>query len=188
MAGAQVTGAVHIFPGVLNAAKAFAYLGTGREAPKIRTARGWVPFFNDIGGPKISFDEVFAGEEAMISVVLNRFNGAVLSAITSVPNFLLGAHPGIKPFGSTGTMMLQEGLAYPLVMTFPYFSKPAFKALGMPPGVRYYASFLEGPEEYLQGTVPREINLIWKCKAVYDPRNGSQSLGDNVIPKLPLID
>jgi len=178
-----VTGAVAIFPFV-GRARTAAFLGYGREAPRIQIRYAWAPYFTDIGGPLVSFDEVFAGVEATVSVTLNFFRQDTLQAVESVPN--ASAVPGMNLFGDIGSLAIFEGLTYPLVLTYPYHTlKSVYSSQNPPKGVRFLAAKLEGPSLYTQGTLPREINLVWKCKSVYQPANGSLLLADNVLTGLP---
>lgn len=181
-AGPKVTGAVGIFPFV-GTNRTAAFLGYGREAPRIQRKHGWVPFFNDLGGPIISFDDVFAGEESLVSVTLNYWRSDTLAGVESVPTS--GGATFTNPFGDIGALAIFEGKTYPLVLTFPYAAKPAYRTAGLPAGVRFYAARLEGPTLYTPGTVPLEINLIWKCKAVFQPATGAFVSGDRNIAGLP---
>lgn len=182
--GGQVTGAVHVFTKMKAAGT--RYLGTGKTAPRYRTRYGWVPFFNDLGGPVISFDEVFAGKEAMISLDLNRFDQDTLDLVESVPVPGLDGPGFVDPY-SMGTMMVQEEAAYGLILSFPNSSKPAYRAAKLPAGIYFPAAWLEGPSDHTVGNVPREINLVWKAKAVYDPKEGDFLLATRTLPAFPKV-
>lgn len=182
-ASPKVTGAVGLYCGV-GPNNAAAGLGYGREAPRIQRKEGWVPFFTDLGGPVISFDELFAGEEALVSITLNYYRSDTLRFVEDVTRT---GSPMVMPWGSIGAFAVQEGLAYPIAMVFPFAAKAAYKEVGLPPGVRFYAAKVES-FAYSQGTLPVEINIIWKCKAVFNKANGAFALGDNNVAGLaPII-
>ena len=187
LAGPAATGPIHVFAGVGNGG-AMLYLGTGKRAPRWVFECAFIPFHNDLGGSVIPFDEIYAGTRGLISMDLNRFDRLTLNRVESVPNFL-NANAGAQGAFDQGTMMIQEGAAYPLVMTFPYFSKPAYRALGMPPGIRFLACWAMGPDGWNNnGTDAQEINLIWAPTRRYIPATGGWLLADNVVAGLPPIE
>src|SRR5215468_4185309 len=124
--GPQTTGAVEIFAGV-GPGRSHLFLGWGKTSPRFQRRYGYLPFFTDLGGPAIPMDEVFAGQEAYISVDLNFFRADTLGRVESVPNPGGSGALG-NVFGDIGTLMVWEGMAYALTLVFPYFFKAAWKA------------------------------------------------------------
>lgn len=183
-AGPKVTGAVALYGGV-GPNRSMLGLGYGREAPRVQINYGWVPFFTDLGGPLISFDEIFASGEALISVPLNYYRADVLSLVESVPTAGVGALT-FAP-GDVGSLAIFEGKTYPIALVFPNSLKTAYRSAGMPPGVRFLAAHVQ-TVTYSLGLRAQEVNLVWKCKAVFQPASGGFILGDrNVTGLAPFV-
>lgn len=131
-------------------------LGTAERYPRYLIRSGWLPFFNDISGPVIPNDMLWAGKEAFIYGDINRWNEDVLQFYQSITE---SADPLSWDVEDVGSLMLHEGLAVPLDILFPYAGKA--KYAGMPRGIRFFATWYEGPEEFAtQGTTPRKVHLV----------------------------
>lgn len=176
-AGPSTTAAVQVYAG-LGPNHAHRFLGWGKTSPRFQYRYGWIPFFSDLGGPVIPLDEVYAGQEAYVSIDLNFFRQDTLFALESVPNVGVNSWGG-NLFGEIGSLMGFEGLLYPLTLVFPNFAKPPYKAQGMPPGLRFYNCLLVGPSGYRPGNEPEEINIIWKAKQIINRKTLGFSFRSN---------
>ncbi len=182
MATTYVTGVVSIYC-VLGGKPLF--LGTGEKAPRISTRRSFSPVHNDITGPVIQFDKLYAGKEAFVSVVLTRWEEAVLVAIQSGP--FPGRDPGSDGPGDDGTLMMTEGAAYPIIVRYANFDlKPGMRAAGLAPGRRFMCATLDGEEVEEPGTDANKKHLMWYCQRLYIPSTGRKVLYDaNMMGTIP---
>ncbi len=186
MASIFTTGPANIFVGI-GANKTMLYLGTCMRPPRIRIRRGNVPVFNDLGGTQIPFDMMSSNQEAFTKGTLNRFNRPVMNALQAMPNPYSGVR-GLQQAGDIGSLYIQEGLAFPLVMQFPnYLIKPAMRAAGLPPGYLFYATWFEGPDDEDIGTTDNKIDSIFHSLSVFNPANGQMALYTTTLPTLPAI-
>ena len=140
------------------------YLGTFQDAPKILTTPQWTPIDNQLWGN--SFDMSYQGVYGDIFGELTVFNWSVLRLCQTRPNVALTE--GSDNILAIGTMMVTEGYAYPLWLQYPYYqTKQVFagNAVGSnaPPGYRYYAAWLLGPEEEDLGTKSNKVFVHFRC-------------------------
>ncbi len=179
--GMQTTGAALLY--VIGSAGP-AFLGTANRPPDYRITRGWVDIFNDLGGTQVPFDLMSVNQQAATIAVLNRFDQRVMDAITSMPN--VAGIPGFNAAGDIGTLMVQEGAAFTLVVVYPHFRlKPAMRAIGLKPGIVFPATVLAGPDNVGQGTTEVKRTCIFRHVPVYDPRTGGMLLYHYNVPALP---
>lgn len=169
------------------------FVGHGERAPKEMVRPAWSPVFCDLGGDKIEFDSLFEGEEAFVTVTFTRWNHLVLRACQTRPNGgptaagFLGTN-GTNAFGDVGSMMMTEGLAYALILQYPYAAKPAMLANALPAGRTYSQAWVVGPDEIPeQGTVARKIVTVWRGLRAYNPLTGSFTLYTDSVPGLPAV-
>jgi hypothetical protein len=149
-------------------------LGTAERYPRYLVRSGWQPYFNDISGPVIPMDMLWAGKEAFIYLDLNRYDEEVLEFFQSITD---NSDPLSWPGNSIGTLMIHEEQAIPIQLNFPYADKP--KYAGMPKGVLFNAGWYEGPEEFsVLGTNPRKVHVIIHCLATQAEEGGNWVLGE----------
>lgn len=136
-----------------------AFLGTCEAAPDIELTGEFEPIFNDLGGPRLPTDRIWAGEEAISSLVLTRWNEIVLQAImgTLVQS---GGVGGRSFLGDVGTIMGQEKQTFQFWILFPFASKAAYS--DMPAGYHFLASMPIGPKGITPGTGVNKRHLILK--------------------------
>jgi hypothetical protein len=134
-------------------------LGTAERYPRYLVRSGWLPYFNDITGPVIPNDMLWAGKEAFIYMDLNRWDEEVLQFFQSITQF---SDPLAWPEDDVATLMIHEEEAVSIQIEFPYASKE--KYAGMPKGIRFRAGWYEGPEEAsVLGTNPRKQHIVIHC-------------------------
>ena len=149
------------------------FLGTCERPPRITLRPEYEAYFNDLAGQRIPMDQVFQGEDGIVSIDLNRWDESVLTAIQARPRHSAsGSIRGTLQAGDIGTMMKTEGFDYPLWMKFPYFSKAAYAA-GVP-GYKFYQAHLLGPDDMDQlGTMPRRNRLVFYCSQLWTLSSGN---------------
>jgi hypothetical protein len=173
------------------------FLGHGERAPRIQVYRQYKPAHTDIAG-EVPHDKGYGGEWAVVSVALTRYNESTLAIIEDVATVNTGTPPsrGFNLPGEIGSLMLTEGLTYPLYLRFPFAAKPAYRnpASGaMPAGYRFYAAHLGSPDDLFDLGPPnaRKVGLIFECMRAFDPTvtnaygGGSFQLYDHSLAALP---
>lgn len=139
------------------------FLGHSERGPAIQIRDSFSPVYVDLGGPKVPFDMIYDGEDAIVSCELTRFNENVYETIADIAALQA---PGFNDPGEIGTLMLQEGSTYPLWIHFPYSAKVAYQnpASGaMPAGYRFPAAYLQQDSLPALGTTARKMHLVWHC-------------------------
>ncbi len=178
----QTTGPVYVFCGASP-----QYLGTAEREPRIQIRRRYSPVFNDMGGDT-PFDYQYMGEEAFVTVDLNRYDESVYAKIAAQPNGDGSEERGSCKFGDLGTFMIQEARAFPLWLLFPYSQvKPD---QGTPPGYHFIETWLEGPDDLPVGTKARKTRLIFhagRAFSVSPPTGVDFNLYDTDMSGLPPI-
>lgn len=192
----QVTGPVLIYVGFpTNPANqagglfggTIQFLGTAEKCPRWSNRAAWVPVYNDLGGQSIAADVLYEGNECFVMADMTSWDDAVLQALMARPFSL--TPDGIDIPGDLGTMMVTEGAAPTLYLTFPYSTRaPAVRA-GMPAGRRFPAAILESPDDFdSMGTAPRKVRLLWHCYRVAQaigPQGMTWLLYDSNVAGLP---
>ena len=161
MANVYVNGPSHLFVGT-GSSHAPVYLGTSAQGVSIEFRDQFEGVPNDLGG-KVEFDATFAGEDAMVSADMTRYNESVYAVISARPS--LGTR-GVSVPGDIGTLMVQEGVAYPLWILGPYAIKPSFVA--MPLAYHFLAAFLLPDSLPNLGTTAKKVHLQWHCLRTFD--------------------
>lgn len=183
-ASLQSTGPAHFFCGVGQNSAAL-YLGTAEDRPIIQVRRFYENVRNDIAGPAVPYDRQFMGVDGIVGITLSRWDQVTLNRIQSTP--YRNRIPGVQPFGGRGAFMQLEGLSYPLWVQFPYATKTAMVAAGMPAGYRFPVSFLEGPDGMPVGTTYRTIQLAFYVQNLNVKNGGDFLLFDHDMAGLPPI-
>ncbi len=162
-------------------------LGTGMRGPRIKVRRAYSRVWNDLTGPELAFDKIWAGEEALIFFDLTRWNENIYQLMATRPR--AGATPGAEPPGTRGTLLMTEGKAFPLYLRFPAFDfHPRFKAAGGQAGYRFLCASIE-EDDYETGSGANMRHLALHCWEVYDPKSNGLALYDGnmtgIGPVLP---
>lgn len=141
------------------------FLGHSEKTPNISVRPQVSDAWSDIGGQRVAFDKFYDSQDALVSVDLTRFNYPVYQAIADRAAAggprLATFSPGVNLPGEIGSLMMTEGLTVTLWLRWPYSAKPAYAA--MPGGLRFPATFLQGPDDITSGTVPHKIRCVWYC-------------------------
>jgi hypothetical protein len=148
------------------------FLGTGEGKPagaEIEIERAESPVMNDAAGNILPADLMHEGEQGWISTVLTRYNESVYAwianrtagAVYNTPPFGTPSPRGIDPDGSIGTLLVQEGAAYPVWLAFPYAGKPAYST--MPYGYRFFACTLVDADKLPVNPGGRKVGLTWRA-------------------------
>lgn len=124
-------------------------------------------------------DRIWEGEEAMISVILTRWNENVLAKIMSRPNYA-GAR-GFNTANDIGTLVGSEGMTYPVWLAFPYSplnvgGKAAMT--GMPAGYRFW-SCMNISDNKGTGTKFNKHHVMFHAMRAWN--NNTQPVGPAVV-------
>jgi hypothetical protein len=138
-----VHGPGHLFP-FIGAGKQPVYLGTAENTPRLEIRPAHTPYFNSIFSTRVPMDWNDQGAEAFLIADVNRWSEPIYQALSSRPN--PGGTPGLQAPGELGSVVIFEGLSFPLAIQFPYFFKQAMSAGGMVPGYRLLNVRLVGPD------------------------------------------
>lgn len=156
------------------------FLGTFEEPPTIEDKAEYVPVKNDIAGPIVPMDKLYAGSHAMASGKLNRFNWGVYQAIAN--KALPGSPAGFDSAVSRGTLMLTEGACFPVWFSFPFGAggqTPVPAMATLPAGYHFWGGFLEGPERIQGGVRPLSVSVVFTFLAIFNVGALSFTLYDN---------
>src|SRR5215468_4767218 len=146
------------------------YLGTSMRGVRIRIRRAYSRVWNDLSGPEIAFDKLWAGCEAMVFLDLTRWNENIYQG-------LIGAD--LEGPGARGSLMMTEGVAFPVILRFPAFDfHPIFRGTGGGACYRFLAASPEGEEDWETGTGANIRHLMLHCQQIYDPRSNGFMLRD----------
>jgi hypothetical protein len=179
-----VSGGVSIFVGVASTSGGPVFLGHGERAPRPRVHRHYVPYFSDLGGSRVPFDVAHAGESGSVSVVLDRWNESVLRVIEDAATTGRAGNLGVRGTndpGEMGTLMVSEGVAYPLWLRYEFAGRPTMNigANGvMRKGWHFLAAFLDQVDDFEDlGLQPHKVLLTWTCLRLFDPTAASTTSG-----------
>lgn len=179
------------------------YLGIGAQfAPlflgwsdgksrKISNRPAWRPVYSDSHGTEIPADMSYQGQDAIVSSRFTRFNWNTVYALQEYAKraTVLGS-PGLDGPGARGSLMLTEGLAYPMWITFPYSAKAAMRQAAngiMPLGRRYNTCYLMTDDMDEFGLAPTEFTFVWHALSLFTPSaaGGFHTLFSTNITGLP---
>lgn len=168
------------------------FLGHSERGPRVMVRPQYSPIYCDLFGPSVPADIAFAGEDAIISVDLTRWNESVYLRLSDKVNHFGVPGIGRNDPGEIGTMMVSEGAAYPVFVHFPHSAKPAYA--DQPAGLRFAACVLETDNYGALGTGGRKMNLVFHAYRTLDlsvaniAGRGRLLLYDHNMAGLPAID
>jgi hypothetical protein len=145
------------------------YLGASEKGPHIQFRRESQPFYVDLGG-SVSFDEIYGGVDALVSIDLLRFDWSILAAIENVPVPAIGPNPWLDIPGDIGSMNMVEGNGITVWIRFNHASKPPFAAASMPVGLRFpVCKVMNESWEDLAPPNAVKIPLVIHAQRLFDP-------------------
>ncbi len=161
----------------LNANATPLFLCHAERFPRIAIRPRYSSVMCDLSGQSVRYDAIYDGEEASVIADVTRWNEGVYALIAdrAKTNTGVTANRGTNGFGEIGTLMMTEGVAYLLHIVFPYAAKPAYAT--MPAGYRFFAAFLEGPDDLDTGSTARKTRLVWSCIRAVQPATGGTTVG-----------
>ncbi len=195
------TGATHFF---INGGKGTVYLGTAEGAPSTNVTRNWDATMNDISGSRDPLEYLFEGEgEAVISIILTRWNMLVLQALKTFPftaqaisNPALITTRGSNTLNDIGSGMAIEGNTYGLLVYYQFGAafgnKAAYLANGMESGKFFPQCITWGPDRSELGTKAKKEQLIFRAykRFVPSPVGGTFTLyteNPTLFPAIPAL-
>jgi hypothetical protein len=185
------TGAIGVYVG-FGPSGPYFFLGHGRRAPRQQILRQFGQVMCDLGGQKTYSDRIVDGVLGRVTVTLVRYSQATLSLIQDVARTAGGAGNAAPAAAGSmaplelGSLMMTEGIVYPLVLTYPFSSKAVYGAGpggGLPAGRTWLGASLDSPDDEEGGLgQTREVTLTFECQRVFDPLTGIWGLYTNTVP------
>ena len=166
------------------------YLGTAETTPAIDIKRNFRPWYDDEMGTSEEADDLYEGESATVTAIINRWNEPVYAFLACLVNQrALGGLRGFNLPREIGTSMTLEGFAYPLWVQFPYFAKAVNALAGMPPCYRFFNARLSNDRLEPLNNESRKTLLVWQCRRFLDVVSGASALYDHDMfnPPLPAV-
>lgn len=142
------------------------YLGTCVEAPEPDHTYYHIPIMNDLGGRSVPFQIIQDGEDAVVSMVMNRFDINVCRGIRALPSAAGGGvvgNLGSETGFARGTLVIGSS-DFELVIVNKYAGTPASGNSFLNLGRRYASSMLERYKESTKGSRVLEVAMLVKCE------------------------
>lgn len=163
MAAVLGTGPVHVYIGISGTPN---YYGTTREGPDITEVVSHYPVMNDLTGPALSIDDGYAGREDHIALVMTRWKETLDQLLEKYPT-QAGANPrGAMPLSTLGSMIVHEGLGFPVWLIYAGAGRAGNVAEGMPKGRLYFSCELIGPNKPVHGLKENMKVRLFKAKNI----------------------
>ncbi len=170
IAGFLVPGPVAVVAGV-GASGAPLFFGHARQPGiQIDIEHNIQPVQCDIGGDE-PLDDYYSGRSGVASGTFPRYNSSVYQIMSQIAAARLGiGTAGVDMPGDVGTMLQQEGAAFPLWLVFPYSPKPLFNLAGnvLIAGYHFRAAHLAQDSQPDLGPRTRNLRLVWRCRRALD--------------------
>lgn len=149
------------------------FLGTTEGKPRIEKRPHYVPVHNDYAGGTVPLDEMYVGQDALCHGRFSRFNMAVYNVMVNYgsTNFSGAVSNGNDFAGDRGTLMIQEGAAFPIWLKFARAFKASMNPGGgnnLITGYHFLAAWLVSDEQE-PGVAPLAPSLTWHCLAHFSP-------------------
>jgi hypothetical protein len=93
-----------------------------------------------------------------------------------------GGTPGVMPVGDIGTMMLEEGSAYRLLVYPGFYGMPGKKP-GKPNN--FLRAYLRSDRTHPVGTRQKIVHAVWECLSFRDPLTGTYTGFDRNVSGKP---
>lgn len=201
MANPYVTGAVPVYVGIgagsTQSDNAPYFLGWFERGlndfhidPKYR------PIFADIFGSDLPYDHMFMGEDAWCAGDLSVWNEAVYARTAARPTHLSAAVRGTYQPSDIGSLMIAEGLAFPLWLPFPFATPKATPQPNQPAGYHFPTAWMFGPDHIIGGLQQSKRRVVFYAGAARNPSTGVITLynsfmtvdgtsGGTALPTIP---
>jgi hypothetical protein len=113
-----------------------AFLGTGEVAPQFQHHVEMEPVMNDLAGSKIPLDYMLQGEIAFFSMTLTNWVENVVRRLEVKLNDA-NSTLGMDDRHDRGTLMLTEGMSFPVWFLYGHRARASMVAANMPRGRQY---------------------------------------------------
>lgn len=143
------------------------YLGTAEKVLTIDVDEASEPWFTDEGGTVNPTDDMYAGQTATVTAVVNRFSQATLDRILSRPNPVTGV-AGRNSSREFGELAGLERGGFVLYIVFPNFGMAAYTRSGevMPGGYRFWFAKLVS-SQIVPGTQAQKAAVRFVCRQAW---------------------
>ena len=128
------------------------FLGHCEESPEPDFIPHYLPVHSSLAGPAIPDDEVDAGVETKLGLMLSRFNYTIAARIQQAARHGRGAPLGTETYLDRGRLLMAQGDSFELWIKNSFYGTANAAAYpDLPPG--YYF-----PAVRAEGVLPRKIN------------------------------
>lgn len=160
-----VTGPVHIYvripttgagpqrlPNVAAGSGTIFTLGHCEDSPEPDFVPHYLPVKSSLAGPALPDDEIQAGGEVKVELLLSRFNLTLVNRLKQMARHGRDQPPGFESFLDRGRLLLAQGDSFELWLANAFYGTPNAAAYpDLSPG--YYF-----PACRLAGTLPRNLS------------------------------
>lgn len=185
MSQGYVSGPCFVFVGT-GTSGALTFLGLSERGVELQLAASYLDVICDASGPTVPLDSQFMGEQAYMSMTLNKYNEGVLQKCAGRrvgPSVTAGA---IEADG-LGSLMIAQGYAYQIFLYAPY-NTLAFQTATIVPGYVFGAGWLHDQFTVPLSVVLKAPRVIFRAIPVWNTVALTASLYTNTLPSpLPTI-
>lgn len=181
-----VSGPCFVFVGT-GTSGALTFLGLSERGVDVQLAASYEDVICDASGPRVPVDAQFMGEQAFISMTLNRYNELVLQACAARtgPNGGSG-NPDPNVAGEItqnllGSLMIAEGFAYSLFLYAPYGTK-SFQSATIVKGYTFGAAWLHDQFTVPMSVVVKQPRVVFRAIPVWNTVDLTALLYTNALP------
>lgn len=190
MSQGYVSGPCFVFVGI-GTSGALTFLGLSERGVEVQLAASYEDVICDASGPRVPLDSQYMGEQAFISMTLNKYNELVLQACAARtgPN---GDAEDVNVAGEItdnllGSLMIAEGFAYSLFLYAPYGTK-SFQSATIVKGYTFGAAWLHDQFTVPMSVVLKAPRVVFRAIPVWNTIDLNALLYTNALPSpLPTI-
>ncbi len=152
----------------------YLLLGTAKGGVFVEPQPHYLPVMNDAAGLSVPIDELYEGSDGFISGKWNRFNMFTYSFLSTFGSDVQGT----DAVGDRGTLMLQEGFAFDVIVQFPFAAKASMQNAASGPmqqGYWFKKCYVKGNSLPALGMKDEEVDIRFYSLAL--PVFSSQRAG-----------
>lgn len=174
-----VPGPCQVFVGT-GTSKAWEFLGLSEDGVQLQLLSSFEDIYNDAGGPMVPIDVQWMGEQAYMSMTMNKYNESVLQKCAA-RRVGTGIVPGACEVNGLGSLMIAEGFAYPILLLFPYRAK-TFQNNVIVPCYNFSAGWLQDDFSIPLSVRLKRPRVIFRAIPLWDTLTLQYVLYTNVLP------
>ena len=184
MSQGYVPGPAQVFVGV-GAADALVFLGYSENGVEVNSDAAFRPVYSDFGGPDKPVDSQYMGEDATITMTLNKYNEAILKTCMqrAVASGNVAGSIGANQLGS---LMVAQSYSFQLVVYSPY-SGLSYQSATIRPCYDFGAAWLTGNVVDPISTLLKAPRIVFYAIPVWNSTALTAVLYSNTTPSLPSV-